>query len=170
MDDATMAPLSHHARARSRVLPLTVALLVGAAFGIGPTGAQAQSASCDEINKFLNQRKAIAAKLSSLGKKNIDATQACAGFTQLVSNGGGLIKWVEGNKDWCQIPDTFLESIKTDHGRSQSIRAKACGVAAKQAQMEKRARAAGAAGGGQSSGLLGGGGLEGERRLPQGAL
>lgn len=168
MDDTPLASVSPSRRSR---LALAAAILVGAALGTGATGAQAQSSSCGELNKFLTQRKAIAAKLSGLGKKNIDATLACSGFTQLVANGGGLIKWAEGNKDWCQIPDTFLESVKTDHGRSQQIRAKACGIAAKQAQMEKRAKAAGAGpGGGQSSGLLGGGGLEGERRMPQGAL
>jgi hypothetical protein len=81
-----------------------------------------------------------------------------------VSNGSGLIKWVDTNKEWCQIPDNFAQSIKEDHGRAVKIRGQACGAAAKQAQIEKQARD------GASTGLLGGGGLSGATRMPQGAL
>jgi hypothetical protein len=143
------------------------AVLVVAAFGVAPVFpavAFAQSASCSEIQTFLVQRKTIAGSLTVKKGQQMDAGFACAGFGKLVANGNALIKWVDANKDWCQIPDNFVTGIKEDHGRATTIRAKACGVAAKQAQMEKKAKEGG------SGGLLGGGGLEGPTRLPQGAL
>ena len=138
---------------------MSVSCASGAAF--------AQSASCTDIQKMLLQRKSIGERIATAtkGKKQIDAGRACADFGALVSNGQSLLKFTDVNKDWCQIPDSFVQGIKEDHGRALKIRGQACGAAAKQAQMEKQARE-----GGGNSGLLGGNGLSGASRLPQGAL
>jgi len=129
------------------------------------TEAGAQAAGCGDIQKFLAERKGIAGSVAPKKGQQLDARFACTGCGKLVSNGSALIKWVETNKDWCQIPDAFASGIKADHERAVTIRAKACGVAAKQTQMEKQARE-----GGGGGGLLGGPGLEGQMRVPQGAL
>lgn len=143
-------------------------VLLGLSASIMASGsAWAQSAGCADVQKFLQERKEISERIQKASKgKQIDAKTACSGFGQLVSNGTGLVKWIDANKDWCQIPEGFSENIKADHGRAVQIRGKACTVAAKQAQMEKQAREAGPAGGG----LLGGPGLSGANKLPQGAL
>lgn len=129
--------------------------------------ALAQSGACEEFGKTLEQRKGIVQKLQTLGSKNkkMDAKAACSMFGQLVTNGDGAVKWLEANKDWCQIPDPFIENIKQDHVRAQDLRGKACKAAAQQAAMEKKAKE-----GGGRSGLLGGDGLTGSYRVPQGAL
>ncbi len=129
--------------------------------------AGAQSTSCQNIQPMLTQRKEISGRLSAGPKGKMDARVACSGFNQLVSNGQTLIKWVDANKDWCQIPDAFVGGIKADHEKAVSIRARACKVAAQQSEMEKRAKEGGGGGGG---GLLGGGGLAGQQAMPQGAL
>lgn len=128
------------------------------------TPALAQSTGCGDLQGHLVQRKSIAEKLTVSGKKKIDPGVACAGFGQLVANGNTLIKWAEANKDWCQVPDSFIEGVKADHARAITIRGQACGIVAKQQQMEKQAREGG------GGGLLGGGGLTGQSRVPQGAL
>lgn len=129
--------------------------------------AHAQSASCGEITPLLAQRKSIADKIqAAAGKgKQIDAKTACSSFGQLVSNGQTLVKFIDTNKDWCQIPDSFIQGIKTDHTRAITIRGKACNVAAQQTRMEKQARE-----GGGGGGLLGGPGLTGSMAMPKGAL
>ena len=130
------------------------------------TEVHAQAAGCGDVQKMLLDRKSIASTLTPKKGQQMDARFACAGFGKLVSNGQTLIKWVDANKDWCQIPDGFADGIKADHNRAVAIRTKACGIAAKVTEMEKKAKE----GGGQSGGLLGGGGLEGVQRMPQGAL
>lgn len=153
--------------ATTRTLAAATLLAVGSS--LSATGAFAQTASsCGELQTHLMQRKSIADRLQGGGKKQVDAKVACTSFTQLVQNGTVLVKWTDANKDWCQIPESFIESIKADHVKAQAIRTKACGVAAKQIQMEKQAKSGGGAGGG--GGLLGGGGLSGANQLPQGAL
>ncbi len=144
---------------------LFAATVLSASLGAGAASAQ-QASGCGDIQKMLVERKTIGDRITAAtsGKKQIDAKRACTDFGALVSNGNGLIKWVDTNKEWCQIPDNFAASIKEDHGRAIKIRGQACGAAAKQAQMEKQARE------GASTGLLGGAGLSGATRLPQGAL
>ena len=148
-----------------KTLLFTATLLSGS---LGGSAAFAQASGCTDIQPMLLQRKSIGERISSAtagGKKQIDPRRACTDFGALVSNGDKLIKWSETNKQWCQIPDQFLQSVKDDHSRAVKIRGQACGAAAKQAQMEKQARE-----GGGGGGLLGGGGLTGATRLPQGAL
>ncbi|WP_299567267.1 hypothetical protein [Enterovirga sp.] len=129
--------------------------------------AYAQASGCGDLQAHLGKRKAIADKLTVSAGKQMDAKIACQGFTQLVANGTEILKWANANKDWCQIPESFIASITADHSKATQIRGRACNVAAKQTEMEKQAKSGG--GGGQQ-GLLGGNGLSGSMQVPQGAL
>lgn len=141
---------------------------VALAAALLPLPAQAQSASCQELGTHLTERKSLVESIQKLGGgkgKPIDAKAACSAFGKLVANGTTTLKWAESNKDWCQIPDQFVEGIKTDHEKVTKIRGQACTAAAKQAEMQKNA-----AQGGGPQGLLGGEGLEGSFKIPKGAL
>lgn len=155
------------ASARSASRLIVVAVGAAGLITAAVPEAGAQSAICQNIQPMLTQRKEISGKLSAGAKGKLDARVACSGFNQLVSNGQTLIKWVDANKDWCQIPEAFVGGIKADHEKAISIRARACKVAAQQTEMDKRAREGG---GGGAGGLLGGGGLAGQQVMPQGAL
>ncbi|MGO4704750.1 hypothetical protein AB4072_03095 [Microvirga sp. 2MCAF38] len=146
---------------------LAAAFAAAGAFVAAP--ALAQSNSCGDAQKFLGERQGLIQQINKLGggkKKQIDARDACAIFTKLVANGNTGVKWLEANKDWCQVPDQFAENFKRDHGQAVEMRGKACQAAAKMAEMEKQAKA----GQQRGPGLLGGGGLTGEYKMPQGAL
>jgi hypothetical protein len=137
-----------------------------AALFLSPMPVAAQSSPCQELGPHLAERKSLVEAISKLGGKNkkMDAKAACAAFGKLVANGTTTLKWAETNKDWCQVPDQFIQGIKTDHEKVTKIRGQACTAAARQAEMEKKAAS------GQGSGLMGGGGLEGSFKIPQGAL
>jgi hypothetical protein len=138
---------------------------------VSSASAVAQSAACQELGAHLTERKSLVGVIQNLGKgkeKKMEPKAACAAFNKLVANGNTTLKWAEANKDWCQVPDQFIAGIKTDHDKVTKIRGQACGAAAKQAEMEKKAREGGGPGG--SSGLLGGDGLEGSYKIPKGAL
>ena len=92
-------------------------------------------------------------------------------FTKLVTNGTAGVKFIEANKDWCQIPDQFATGFKADHDKAVNIKTKACQAAAQQAKMMQMAREQAQKGGrGGAGGMLGGPGLTGEYKIPQGAL
>jgi hypothetical protein len=146
--------------------------------GLAATPATAQNAACQEGGKLMNQRQAIVAQLTKLGSKKIDPRAACPLFGKLVSNGTAAIKWMDTNKDWCSIPEPFVENFKGDHAKATELRGKACAAAAQVQAMEKKARQAqqeggpggGGPGAGGAGGMLGGPGLTGSFKLPQGAL
>ena len=147
-------------------------LVSGLAFGTVP--AAAQSAACQDVQKILVERKSIVEQLNGLGKgkeKKVDAASACTMFTKLATNGSAGVKFIDANKEWCQIPDQFATGFKADHEKAVGIKNKACQAAAQQAKMMKMAREQAEKGGrGGAGGMLGGPGLTGEYKIPQGAL
>ncbi|KQT46503.1 hypothetical protein ASG52_12275 [Methylobacterium sp. Leaf456] len=126
---------------------------------------------CSAIQKTLIERKNLVGKANaaSNSKQKMTPQQACALFGQLQSNGTAGIKWIAANKEWCSIPDSFAEGFQADHKRVGDIRSKVCNMAAQATKMEAQARAQAQNGGG-GGGLLGGPGLTGSFKMPQGAL
>jgi hypothetical protein len=152
-----------------RTCVLAAAALAGGT--LWGAAALAQSSSdCGAIQKTLEERKALVAKANSAStsKKKMTPQEACALFGKLQQNGVSGIKWIEANKEWCSIPDSFAQGFKADNQKVGEVRTKVCGMAAQAAKMEAQARAQAANGGG--GGLLGGPGLTGSFKLPQGAL
>jgi len=133
---------------------------------LSATAALAQSASCQDILNVKKERQTLIQRIAAMGGKGkkVDPRVACSSFTTLVGNGTKALKWMEANKDWCQVPDALLENIRNDHGQAQKLRANACKVAAQVADMEKKAKSGG------QTGLLGGEGLTGSYKIPQGAM
>jgi len=138
--------------------------------------AIAQSSNCQDAQKFISERQGLIQQINKLSgegpkKKQIDARAACGIFSKLVANGDTGVKWLEANKDWCQVPEQFAQSFTQDHKRVVNLKGQACNAAAKMAQMEKQAKQQQQQqqqqGGG---GLLGGGGLTGSYSIPKGAL
>lgn len=147
---------------------LALACLAALAFA-APLPAAAQSADCQVFGQTLRERQELIQKVNGLGKK-ASPKDACALFTKLTVNGTGALKWLESNKDWCQVPDRIAEGFKADHARVTNFKGQACKAASQVAVMEKKAREQAQQGGGARSGLLGGDGLSGSYKMPQGAL
>jgi hypothetical protein len=154
-------------------LSLGAAVLVGTVMFGTAASAQGAAPECGAIQKTLAERKALVSKANAASqtKKKMTPQEACALFGRLQSNGAEGMKWITANKEWCSIPDSFAEGFKADHMKVSGIRTKICSVAAQATKMEAQARAqASAQASGQGGGLLGGPGLTGSFKLPQGAL
>lgn len=150
----------------------TIAALVVALAGTALFSEQAfaQAAECGEIQQTLQARKELIGKANaaSNSKKKMTPSEACSLFGKLQANGAAGLKWITANKEWCSIPDSFAEGFKADHLKVSGIKTKVCTVAAQASKMEAQARAQAQNGGG--GGLLGGPGLTGSLKMPQGAL
>jgi hypothetical protein len=140
-----------------------------AAFGLVAfaPAAQAQASTCQDFAKMLEERKTLIERLNSFAKKKVHPREACSVFTRLNANGNGAVQWLEANQAWCQIPEGFADNFKADHQKTGEIRAQVCKAAAEFAAAEKKARDQAQQ---QGGGLLGGPGLTGQMRMPQGAL
>lgn len=152
-------------------IAVAIVAIVGSASVTGT--ALAQSAECGEIQKTLQARKDLVAKanVASNSKNKMTPQAACALFGKLQTNGSEGMKWIAANKEWCSIPDSFADGFKADHTKVIGIKTKVCTVAAQATKMEAQARAQAQNGGGNGGGgLLGGPGLTGSLKMPQGAL
>lgn len=131
--------------------------------------AFAQSSVCQEGQKLLLERQDLVKRFTDLTgggkKKNVDPRAACSILTKLSNNGTNAMKWMNTNKDWCQVPDQVVQNFEQDNKRVQTIKSQACGVAAKMNEMEKRAKQQA-----QQGGPRMGGGLTGTLSIPKGAL
>jgi hypothetical protein len=147
-------------------------LLALGAFAMAPVlgagSALAQQSSCaTDFQKFMQPRQTLIERINGFSKRRPTPQQACSTLNQLVAADGRLSKWVDENKDWCQIPEEMVEQLKTGAGQAQRARGQACGAAKQQAAMIARARAQqrAAQGGGGGTPAVGSG-----VRLPSGAL
>jgi hypothetical protein len=160
---------------RATLLRLHFAALLAltALASAAPALAQ-QGGACQDFQTILVERRTLGEQLGKAKGKDgkLDPRASCPILTKMVTNGETGMKWFEGNKDWCQVPDQFVESFSGDHDKVKTVRTQACQIAAKINEMEKQARAQqqqqGGAGG--KGGLLGGNTLSGEYKIPRGAL
>ena len=130
---------------------------------VGTTPAMAVPESCAEFVKIAAPRLALIEKLNNFKTKRPSAMEACKVMTSLNAADKKIMDWMLANKEWCQVPEDQIESLKVSGEQSQGFRNKACAAAVTQAKQIEQQKRAQAQGGGQS---LPGAGI----KLPQGAL
>jgi hypothetical protein len=124
----------------------SLALLMAA----GSSGA-AHAQSCQEDFQKLSQRRMAAVgvlnNIGKAGKGKMDPMTACPAARRLVGVEAEMLSYMTKNQEWCNIPDTVVESFKAARAKSQTFAAQACSVAAKMKKMQEQAAQAGGAGG-----------------------
>ena len=103
-----------------------------------------------DIQGYMKRRDAIIAQLKGLQKgpkKQLDPGAACPKFRSLSSVMSETVAYFEKNKEWCQIPDAFIDGAKQQRAQFSKTAGQACGVAAKIEQMKKQAAQQAAQGG-----------------------
>lgn len=141
-------------------LSRAVLALTGALVALPAGQAMAMPESCQkDLNTYGQTRMDAINRINGFKNKRPTPTQACSAFGNLVSAEAKMIKWMEDNKEWCQIPDPLIADLKKGAAQGVKIRGQACSAAKKEAQM--RAQGGGGGGGGAPRPAV---------RLPQGAL
>lgn len=139
--------------------------------GAGSNAAFAQASECTKLAGMMQERQGLVARMNAASKgKKLTPQLACSTLGQIVSNGSRVMSFMDANKDWCQIPDAFVDNMKADNARAGQIRNQACRSASQQVTNERKARAAQQQQAGQNS--FGGADsiTGGAWRVPQGAL
>lgn len=134
------------------VLALGLAAMAGSASALTP--------SCQaELDKHGTVRLDAINKINGFQKKRPTAQQACGVFGQLVKAEADMLKWMEDNQQWCQLPEPFVEDFRKNVQQGVKARGQVCTAAKKEAQAR-------AQGGGVPRGPVPGSGVQ----LPKGAL
>jgi hypothetical protein len=141
---------------------------------LGPVEAHAQASECQKLQGMLQQRQNLIQRMNAASNaKKLDARGACSTLGQIAANGSQVLKFMDVNKDWCAIPDTFVENMKADHDRTNKIRGQACRAASQQGKaLQQQQQAQRQQQQQQERGGFGGADVVtgGQWRVPQGAL
>jgi hypothetical protein len=112
--------------------------------------ALAQQSCGDDLQKLGQQREAalqsINALVASAHGKQLDPAIFCAKSGPLNVAESAMLAYMQKNKDWCSIPDSVIDQLKTTHAKSVGFSAKACGVAAQMRKMKEQAAQGGGGG------------------------
>jgi hypothetical protein len=101
-----------------------------------PVEALAQASDCQKLQGMLQQRQSLIQRMNAASNaKKLDARGACSSLGQIAANGTQVLKFMDVNKDWCSIPDAFVENMKADHDRTNKIRGQACRAATQQTKL-----------------------------------
>ena len=103
-----------------------------------------------DIQGYMKRRDGVIAQLKHLqkgGKKQLDPIAACPKFRSLASIMSETVAYFEKNKEWCQIPDNFVDGAKQQRAQFSKTAGQACGIAAKIEKMKKQAAQQAAQGG-----------------------
>ena len=95
-----------------------------------------------DIQGYMKRRDGVVAQLKALqkgGKKQLDPAAACPKFRSLASIMGETVAYFEKNKEWCQIPENFVDGAKQQRAQFAKTAGQACGIAAKIEKMKKQA-------------------------------
>lgn len=126
-------------------------------FLLAASPAFAAPASCqNDFQKLSEERQAAIERINGFNKKRPTAQVACGAFNNLSGVEARFIKWMNENKDWCQIPEEFINQLKGANGATLKARGQVCTAARQQQE----------GGGGPRGAPPPGAGV----RLPSGAL
>lgn len=150
---------------------LIATLGLAAATFLHVSPASAQASGCEQLQKLLQERQSIVARLNSASKakRKLTPAEACGTLGSLVNNGNATLKFAAANQDWCQIPATFVDGMKADNEKAAGFRNQACNAVKQQAAMQRKAQQQAQQ---QGNNPFGGGDAltGGPMRVPQGAL
>ena len=125
-----------------RAAALVVATGSLAAVALPATLAFAGDCNAD-IAGLSAKRQTFIDQLNTLSKKSagkLDPVASCPTLRGLVSTEGNLLKYLEANKNWCNVPDEVVANLKTADVKSQQFATQACNFAA-QAKKAKEQQA-----------------------------
>jgi hypothetical protein len=115
------------------------------AFSAFSGGARAQVCN-EDLAVFGKQRNSEIESLNSISKAHdnkLDPIAACPHLRKMKEIEAKMAAYMVKNKDWCNIPDDFLNNFKANSERTTKIAEQACALAAKAKQMQQNGGGAG---------------------------
>jgi hypothetical protein len=109
------------------------------ALAIGAPSARAQSCN-EDIAAFGQKRNAAIQALNAISKSHggkLDPVAACPALKNLSAVEGQMGAYLTKNKEWCNIPDEFINNFKAGTARTGGMAKQACDLAAKVKQMQQ---------------------------------
>lgn len=97
-----------------------------------------------DVAGLSQKRQVFIDKLNVLAKSTkgkLDPIASCPTLRGLVKAEGDLLKYLEANKNWCNVPDDAVSNLKAADAKSQAFATQACNLAV-QVKKQKEQQAA----------------------------
>ena len=118
-------------------------------FALLGASSAAWAGDCNaDIAGLSKSRQSFIEKLNVLAKASkgkLDPISSCAPLQGLVKAESALLKYLEGNSTWCNIPDETVAGLKAGTAKSIAFATQACNFAA-QAKKAQQQQASGGGG------------------------
>ena len=128
--------------------------LAGVLVATTVTADLAHAADCNSDIAGLSQKRQVyIEKLNVLAKATngkLDPVASCPTLRGLVKTEGDLLKYLQANKNWCNVPDETVSNLAAADAKSQTFATQACNLATQVAKQKQQA-ASGAAAVGQEA-------------------
>ena len=122
---------------------LAISGLAGA--GLAPIGV-AHATDCNaDVAGLTAKRQVHIDKLNELAKASkgkLDPVASCPVLRNLVKSEGDLLKYLEANKNWCNVPDEAVNNLKAADAKSQTFATQACNFAVQVKKQQQQAASA----------------------------
>ncbi len=121
----------------------------------------ASAGDCNaDIAGLSAKRQTYIDKLNVIAKSTkgkLDPVASCPQLRGLVAAENNLVKYLEANKNWCNVPDAAVTNLKGASSKSQAFATQACNLASQAKKVQQQQQTAG-------------GGLLEAQKLPAGPL
>jgi len=110
-------------------LPLaTLGFLLAAA---GSAVAQTPQVNCaQDFLALRTQAETQGKTLQAAGKRKATPSELCPLFRRFGDTEAKLVRFLETNQAWCQIPPELVKNAKANHAKTIALRTKVCQAAA----------------------------------------
>jgi hypothetical protein len=102
-------------------------------------GVRAQTCN-EDLGAFGKERNTEIEALNAISKSHdnkLDPIAACPHLRKMKDIEGKMAAYLTKNKDWCNIPDDFLNQFKSSSEKTAKVAEQACALAAKAKQMQQ---------------------------------
>jgi hypothetical protein len=103
----------------------------------------AQAGDCNaDVAGLTQKRQVFIDKLNVLAKATkgkLDPIASCPTLRGLVVAEGNLLKYLQANKNWCNVPDDAINNLQAADTKSQAFATQACNLAEQVKKQQQQA-------------------------------
>jgi len=92
----------------------------------GAAWAQSPPQQCTAFIQLRNEAQEKAMAVRTAIEKKVERKEVCSLVQRFYTAEGTVLKFLEDNKTWCNIPDQAITAAKQNHERSLKFRTAAC--------------------------------------------
>jgi len=92
----------------------------------GAASAQSAPPQCTAFVQLRNEAQEKAMAVRTAIEKKIERKEVCSLVQRFYTAEGTVVKFLEDNKTWCNIPDQAITTAKQNHERTLKFRTAAC--------------------------------------------